>query len=271
MNIDNSTQVISSFAIKQSKLGAAMHNAAYEYLQANYIYIPFTVEDCENAIKGMKALHFRGSSISMPYKQEVMQFIDTIDPVALAIGAVNTVVNNNGSLTGYNTDWVGATQALQEVTPLENRKVALLGAGGAARAIVYALKQHHAHIIIFNRTATKGENLAKDFDADFGGDLEAVKGIDDYDILINATSVGFLSQTNELPIQTDAIPRNKVAFDVVFNPIETAFLKVAKTKQCRTISGYRMLIYQAIAQVELYVGRKVPFEVMEEALFKVLL
>src|SRR3989344_2620140 len=113
--VDNETKIVSSIAIKQSKIGAAMHNAAFEHLRLNFLYIPLTVSDCKNAIAGVRALNFRGTTVSMPHKQEVMKYLDKIDPISQKIGAVNTVSNDNGFLTGYNSDWIGAMNALKEM------------------------------------------------------------------------------------------------------------------------------------------------------------
>lgn len=123
MSIDSHTNFISSFSIKKSKFWAAMHNAAYQQLESNFIYVPFAVKDIKIAIEWLKVMDFKWSAISMPYKQEVMQYLDDIDETAQTIGAVNTIVNKNGKLTGYNSDWIWAIQALKEVTPLEKRRL----------------------------------------------------------------------------------------------------------------------------------------------------
>jgi len=269
MIIDNETKVISSIAIKQSSLGAAMHNSGFRHLGLNFVYIPLTVADCKNAVAGIRALNFRGSTVSMPHKQEVIKYLDKIDPVAKKIGAVNTISNESGVLTGYNSDWIGAIEALKEVTKLKNRVVCLIGAGGAARAISYGLKENKSDVVIFDRTVSKAMKLSKTFDLRLGGDLENLKKFqEDYDILINATSVGFYPNTNDSIVDKEMIQLGKVAMDVVFNPRETLFLKYAKTRKCSIVPGYRMLIHQALFQFELFTGRKPPFKVMEHALLK---
>lgn len=270
MQIDNETKIVSSIAIKQSKLGAAMHNSAYQYFGLNFIYIPLTVSDCKCAVAGIRALNFRGSAVSMPHKQEVMKYLDKIDPIAKKIGAVNTVSNDNGILMGYNSDWIGAMDALKKVCNLQNKIVVLIGAGGAARAIAYGLKENGAKAIIFNRTPEKAEILANEFDLEFGGSIEEIQKLEDYDILINATSTGFYPNVDESIVDESALKKNKIVMDVVFNPLETPLLKFAKNKNCKVVPGYRMLIYQALFQFELFTGKKVPFKIMEKALIDIL-
>lgn len=269
MQIDVETKIISSIASKQTNLGAVMHNAAYQYLKANIVYIPFTVSDCKNAISGVRALNFIGSTVSMPYKQEVINYLDKIDEVAREIGAVNCILNENGNLTGYNSDWVGAMEAIKERTELNEKTVVLIGGGGAARAIAYGLKKNKAKTIIFNRTAKKAKEIAEKFNIEFGGDLEKVKKVADYDILINATSIGFYPDTNSV-LDASSLKENKIVLDVVMKPLETTFQKIAKQKNCLVIPGYRMLIYQALFQVEMFTGKKAPFKIMEKALLEVL-
>jgi shikimate dehydrogenase len=269
MRIDNETKVTGSISGKPSKLGAAMFNAAYQHLSLNILHIPFTVVDIKNAIAGIRALNIVGSAVSMPHKEEVMKYLDKIDPTAKKIGAVNTIANTNGVLTGYNSDWIGAIEALKEVTDLKNKNVVLIGAGGAARAIAYGLKESDSKVILFNKTQEKGKRLADEFDLEFGGSLDKIGKIDDYDILVNATSAGF-HNGNESVVEEEALKENKIVMDVVFVPTETKLLKLAKKKGCRVVPGYRMLIHQALFQFELYTDKKAPFEVMEKALLEVL-
>ncbi len=269
MMINDKTKICGSIAIKQSELGSIMHNTAYNNLGVNFIYIPFTVSHCKSAIEGIRALKFRGCSVSMPYKQEVMKYLDKIDPVAQEIGAVNTIVNDDGVLTGYNSDWIGAIKALKEITELKNKKVVLVGAGGASRAISYGLKKSQCNkVTIINRTVDKGKALADDFGFEFGGDIEKINEVIDYDILINATSVGFFPNENNSIINEKDLKNDKVVMDIVIKPLETPLLEFAKKKNCKTISGYRMLIYQALFQIEKYSGKKAKFEVMEKALLE---
>lgn len=270
MQIDNETRILGSIAGNQSNLGTTMHNAVYEAMGLNCVYLALNVKNVKNAVEGLRALNFRGSAVSMPHKQGVMKYLNEINPIAKKIGAVNTILNENGILTGYNSDWTGAIDALKEKTNLENKKVALIGAGGAARAIAYGLKKSKSKVVIFNRTVEKAKELAKEFDLEFGGNIENFKKIQDYDILINATSIGFYPQSNKSIIEKDQLKENKIVMDIVFKPLETLLLRYAKSKNCITIPGYRMLIYQALFQIKLWTNKKAPFEVMEKALLTVL-
>jgi shikimate dehydrogenase len=261
MIVSDTTRIAGSLAGKQSKIGSVMHTAAYEAMHEDMIYIPFTVTDVKSAIAAIRALHFVGTAVSMPHKQEVMKYLDKIDPVAKEIGAVNTVLNRNGILTGYNSDWIGAMAALKEVCTIRNKKVALLGAGGAARAIAYGLKANKAVVTIYNRSEKKGKMLAKDFGHAYGGRPNQAK---DYDILINATSVGFLDEKSII----SSVKEGTIVMDVVFNRKETPLLKIARN--CRHVYGYKMLIYQAIFQIELWTGKSPSFKVMETALLNAL-
>lgn len=264
--VDNATRVIGSFASRQGKLGAAMHNAAYTHLKENLIYIPFAVTDCKNAVAGMRALNFRGAAVSMPHKEEVMKYLDKINPVAKAIGAVNTISNDDGILTGYNSDWIGAMRALEESCDLSRKTVVLLGAGGAARAIAYGLQKNHARVHVYNRTRERAIRLAREFGLASGKGLGELSPDVKYDILINATSAGFADQENVMPIEDAVIHEKKVVMDVVYKPVETLLLRCAKRKKCTIIPGNRMILHQAVFQVELFTGKKAPLAIMENAL-----
>jgi shikimate dehydrogenase len=269
MQITKETSLLVSFASQQNSLGAAMHNAAYAAIGENVVYVPVTTDDIKNAIAGVRGFNLRGNTVSMPHKQTVMQYLDKIDPIAEKIGAVNTVSNDNGILTGYNSDWVGAMSALKEVTELEDKKVIVIGAGGAARAIVYGLVENKAQVTIYNRTADKAKELAETFGVTFGGDMAALNSASDYDIVVNATPVGSAkSESNESIVGETFFKPGTIAMDVVTVPTETTFLKHAKAKGAKVIPGYRMLIHQALFQIELFTGKKAPFEVMEQALME---
>lgn len=266
MNVDQNTSIVGSISSKQSSLGSDMHNAAYESLNLNFLYIPFTIKNCRDAVMGLRALNFRGFTVSMPFKQEVTNYIDDIDITAQKIGAVNTVLHDHNKLTGYNSDWIGATQALKEVADLKGKRVALLGAGGAARAIAYGLNICQAVVTIYNRNEEKGKSLAASFDHEFGGSISDFPK-KEYDVLINATSVGF-DEPDQTLVDKKALANDKIVMDVVFNRLETRLLKIAKVKHCKVIPGYRMLIHQALFQFKLFTGHEAPFSVMEKTLIQ---
>ena len=247
-----------------------IHNAGYQALGIDYVYIPFQVKDIKRAIEGIRGLKIRGASITMPYKANVMEYIDEIDEVAEKIGAVNTIVNNNGALTGYNTDYLGALKALEEVTALEGKKAVLIGSGGAASAIALGLKKNGAKLVILNRTEEKAKRLAEMFDAEDSGGLKKLDEVSSADILINATSVGMWPQANQSLVPKNLLHNRLVVFDTVYNPKETRLLIEARERGCTIVYGYKMFLYQAATQFELFTGHQAPLKVMESVLTQAL-
>jgi len=254
-----------SISSHPSPLGVAMHNAAYQVTGLPFTYVAFGIEDTRQAVLAMRYLGIRGLGVSMPHKIAVMPYLDAVDDTAVKIGAVNTVVNDNGRLTGYNTDWIGAVQALEEKTPIAGKRSVVVGAGGAARAIVYGLINRQSQVTVYNKTVSKGKNLAKDFGAQFGGGLAELNAAGDYDIVVNATSVGFHAPDQSV-IPPSILREDKVVLDVVFIPPESKLVRDARSRGCIAIPGTRMLVHQAAYQFELYTGQPAPFEVMEKAL-----
>lgn len=244
-----------------------MHNAAYQALRLNFAFLAFRVSDVKQALEGLRAIGARGIVVTIPHKQEVMQYVDMVDETAKEIGAVNTIVNDNGVLKATNTDWTGAMRALKEKTSIAGKTVAVLGAGGAARAIIYGLKKENAlKILIFNRSVKKAQNLAKEFDVDSAFPLTDEAKISGSDIIINTTSVGMEPKENESPISEDYIHKHHVVFDIVYTPRETKLLQLAKKKGATLVYGDKMLLYGAMTQFELFTGQKAPQKVMEDAL-----
>ncbi len=254
----------------EHSLSPLIHNAGYQALGIDYVYLPFLVKDFKQAIAGIRGLGIRGASITMPYKTIAIEYVDEIDQLALATGAVNTMVNNDGVLTGYNTDYHGAVKALEEATPLEGKRAVLVGGGGAATAIALGLKRGGAKLVILNRTEEKAKRLGEMLDAeDFGG-MDRLNEIASADILINATSVGMWPKTNESIIPKDILHNRLTVFDIVYNPRETKLLAEAREKGCAVIYGYKMLLYQAAMQFELFTGQQPPLSIIESALTKAL-
>lgn len=245
-----------------------MHNAGFEHLGLNYVYLAFEVDDLAGALAGMRALDIRGFSVSKPLKISIIPYLDEIDETARAIGAVNTVLNENGKLKGLNSDWIGAIRALEEQVSLQGKRVVVLGAGGVARAIVYGLKQRGAEISILNRTPEAARKLASDFGCSTPADPANFLQLPEYDVLINATSVGFVPNVNEAPVSRSVLRQGAAVLDVVFNPMETLFLQLAKEAQCRVVYGTRMLVLQGAFQFKLFTGHEAPVEVMETALIR---
>lgn len=254
-----------SLSVHPAPLGRAMHEAGYAALGLRFTYVPFRVTSLAGAIAGMRALGIRGLGVSHPFKQEVIPYLDALDPVAARIGAVNTVVNDDGRLVGHNTDWIGAILALEEVTSLERVRVLLLGAGGAARAIAYGLRERSVTFTIANRDPAKAAVLADAVGADAVG-LESLSRASEYDVVINATSRGMVGQDPSSPVPPEAIRHGQIVMDIVYKPIETALVAIAQQRGAIAVHGGRMLLHQAARQFELYTGRPAPLDAMDAAL-----
>jgi shikimate dehydrogenase len=253
-----------------------MHNAAFEALKLDYVFLAFRVKpaEVESAVNGMRALNIRGLNITMPHKSTVIKHLDRVDLSAQIVNSVNTVLNKENLLFGFNTDGVGALKALKENgVELKGRKVLLLGAGGAARAIAYTMAKEADELAVLNRTVKQAQALAKLLEKSFNkkistGSLSPTdiqSNLKDSDILINATSVGMKPRTEESPVPLKLLRSNLAVMDIVYNPLETKLAKEAKAAGARVVSGVEMLIYQGAASFELWTGKSAPIEVMRQA------
>jgi shikimate dehydrogenase len=242
----------------------AMHNAAYAALGLDAVYLAFDVAPggLAAAIAGARALGVRQLSISIPHKEAVIPLLDRVDDTARAIGAVNTIVREGAALVGSNTDWLGIARALERETTLAGKTAVVLGAGGTARAAVYALRERGAHAIVLNRTPGKAASLARELGATRSGALEELAAIP-YDVLINTTSVGLRS--DESPAAASALRSGAVVLDAVYDPLETRMLRDARSRGARPISGKWMLIEQAREQLLAWSGERIDARVMEDA------
>lgn len=254
-------------------LSPAMHNEAYKYLHIDgeYIYLGanIKIEKLKDAVDAVRALHIRGLTCTIPHKVKVLKYIDEVDKTAQMIGAANTIVNTNGVLKGYNTDWFGVVTPLEEMTYLKDKNISVIGAGGASRAIVYGMKERGAKVAIYNRTIESARQLAHEFDCKVYP-IQDHRRILESDIIVNATSVGMGDLEGQSPIPENALRKEQIVFDIVYTPYETELLKMAKKKGARLIHGMEMLLYQGTAQFELYTGIKAPVEVMKKTLLSAL-
>ena len=253
-----------------------MHNAAFARLGIDYLYVPFRVRKGElsQAIEGMRALNIKGLNVTIPHKVAVIPLLDKLDPLVEGIGAVNTIVNDDGVLTGYNTDATGFLQALLEegVEP-EGKNVVILGAGGASRAISFILAQRGAHLVILNRKLDKAEELAQrisQVNALKLNEENLSRALEGANILVNATSVGMSPDVDETPLPTRLLRPGLVVFDIVYNPIKTRLLQEAKRAGARTIGGLDMLVWQGALAFERWTGQKAPLDLMKREAIKVL-
>ncbi|MDR0267939.1 shikimate dehydrogenase [Paenibacillus sp.] len=251
-----------------------MHQAALSALGLPGAYVPMHVKrgQVAEAIAGIKALGFRGINVTIPHKLEVIPYLDHLDETALRIGAVNTIVNDHGILTGYNTDGIGYVRSLKEeaVSELKGKKIMVLGAGGAARGIVHALSlESPDRICIANRTADKAEAIAAEWK-----DLADIRGISlqelpvylkETDILINTTSVGMHPHVAETPVNVDLIPERIVVSDLIYNPLQTRLLAESERKGCKVHGGLGMFVNQGAYALEYWTGLPAPVAAMRSA------
>lgn len=250
-------------------LSGVMHNAAFKKLKLNYSYLLFEPHNLKEIIHGFKQLHFSGFNITMPFKMEVMKFLDKIDPTAKKIGSVNTVVIKNNKLIGYNTDGIGAVNALKKVVRLKGKRVLLLGSGGAGKSISFYLKKEKTKVTLADRTDAKAKKLAKKLKVK-QIPLKSIKSLENYDILINATPVGMKPETMKTPINTNLLRKDLIVFDIIYEPPQTKLLKEAKKKGCKTINGLEMLLEQGFVGFKIFTGRNPPKKIMRRAVLKVL-
>lgn len=243
--------------VKQS-FSPLMHNASFSKLNINASYMAFDIEheEIEKALLGLKAMNFIGCNVTKPHKLAVMPFLDHIDENATQIGAVNTIVNKEGKLYGYNTDMFGFIESIKsrDLT-LENKTVAVLGTGGAAKAVVVGLLNEKVkEILIFSRDILKANSFLADINHDGKLSSHTYKDISNqtYDYIINTTPIGMHKDDPSIINVTRAGHDDTVFYDLIYNPKETTFLREARESGRQTINGLDMLIYQGIAALELW-------------------
>ncbi len=260
-----------------------MHNAAFRELGLDYLYVPFRVkkEELGKAVEGIKALNIRGLNVTLPHKVAIIPLLDELDYLAERIGAVNTIVNDDGVLKGYNTDATGFLQALLErgIEP-KGKNVVILGAGGASRAICFILAERGAHLVILNRLLELdwAKELASNISRVFTSEVEALelnegnlaRVLGESDILVNATSVGMSPNTGETLVPFNLLKSSLIVYDIVYNPIKTRLLREAEAAGAKTISGVDMLVWQGALAFVLWTGLKAPVKLMREQVVKAL-
>ena len=233
-------------------LSPAMHNAAFGKTGMNAVYLAFETDSTEAACQAMRSLGIRGYSVTIPNKESIMQFLDHVDETAIEIGAVNTVRNDSGRLSGTNTDWIGAVKALGAKGGIKGRRAVVIGAGGSARAVVYGLVREGAEVAIFNRTVERARRLAEQFGCEYSG-LEALDSAEG-DIIVNTTSIGMSPDDDKMPVTRGQLERFSLVMDIVYSPLETMLLKTARELGLEVVYGLDMLLYQAVGQFEYWTG-----------------
>ena len=254
-------------------LSPNIHNAAFRHSKLDHTYIAYKIPAGELAagIEALKAIKIAGFNVTIPHKIEMMKFLDEMDTTCKVIGAVNTVLNENGKLKGYNTDMIGFLNPIKKKNfTIKNSQVLLLGAGGAARAIITAMiKEKASKISIVNRTQENANKLA-DFAKKIGGNVdtisihEANKLITDYKFIINSTSIGMRNEPS--PISTENIGKNSIVYDIVYQPINTDLIKKSKENGATIIYGYEMLLSQAACSFEIWHKMEAPYDAMKNVL-----
>jgi len=254
-----------------------MQNAAFREMGVNAVYLAMEVEPrmLAQAVRGFKALNILGFNVTIPHKIKIMKYLDSLDSTATTIGAVNTVVNRDGRLVGYNTDGTGALEALRKsgIDP-KGRRIVLMGAGGAARAIAFTLAEIAQRMVIVNRTVSRAKMLAREVQKTTQSPV-IYRSLNSpilknelltSDLLVNATSVGMNPRGSETPIDTSLLRTDLDVFDIVYSPVETTLLKEAMKVGAKSVSGLTMLVSQGAQSFELWTSLKAPTPIMTAAL-----
>lgn len=273
--IDTETALFGVFGapVRHSR-SPLMMNRAFASVGFNGLYAAFHVEpeQLAQAVGGIRALGFRGVNVTIPHKVQVMAYLDEIDDGARQIGAVNTIVNDNGKLIGYNTDGIGYARSLQEEAGFEpsGKHIVLLGAGGAARGVAWALaRQHPASLTIANRTPEKAQELAlalAPYTDTLGVSYDALAGrLAQADLVVNTTSAGMHPHTSLMPLDPALLPAGALVSDLIYNPLTTRFLERAAAQGARTHGGLGMFIYQGAYAFEYWTGLSAPVQAMRQA------
>jgi shikimate dehydrogenase len=242
-------------------LSPIIFETAFKHLGLDYSYLKQEVKEGElgNIVDRLRSGEFNGLSITVPFKKKIISYLDSLTDEAKAIGAVNFVYISDGRVVGGNTDWIGFYRALTEVVEVKGKNILIYGAGGAARACLFALANREANIFLTNRTKERGESLTKEFNVQYVNSANLPK----VDILINATSSG-LTDPGELLVTKKWLSKVDVVFDLFYG--ESALVKEAKGQGLKIIDGKKMLLHQAALQFKIFTSIEAPIKVMERAL-----
>jgi len=249
-------------------LSPLMHNLAFQQKKINAVYLPFLVHDLKDFLRANKPLGIAGFSVTLPHKEKILRYLDDCDPLAAVIGAVNTVVvRSNGKLYGCNTDYVGVLRALERRVRLQGSRALIFGAGGAARAVAFALAQAGSIVCISARRMKEAEKLARAV----GGEAVSRARIrkEFFDAIVSATPVGMHPKSNQSPLTANEL-NCRLVFDTVYRPMKTRLLQLAEKRGIETVSGIEMFIAQGTAQWEIWTEQRAPAALMRKAVLTAL-
>lgn len=257
-------------------MSPAMHNDLFTHYNMDAVYLPFQVKASElrSAVKGLKALGAQGFNVTVPHKSAIIPFLDGVDELAMNIGAVNTVVNQDGLLIGYNTDGPGFMRGLEGYIPsVSDQKILIIGAGGAARAIYFTLAQNTPLAVdIANRTVETAAQLVGECPFRVSSKAislhEANQYLDQYDLIIQTTMIGMYPKVSEQPVDLLHLKKQALVCDIIYNPLNTQFLQEAKVKGARIQNGIDMFVYQGALAFEKWTGIFPDIERMRENVLK---
>ncbi|CCK80155.1 shikimate dehydrogenase [Desulfobacula toluolica] len=277
--IDSKTKLYCIFGkpVTHSK-SPLIHNACFQKHHMNSVYLAFEIDEISDGVKAMRTLNIKGASVTIPFKESIMKYLDEIDEEALSIGAVNTVVNRNGKLIGYNTDYKAAVSPLRPFC-IMNKKVCIIGAGGAAQAVAYGIHKEKGKLVIINRNKERGKKLASKYNAEFismdkmnqteiNKDAINKTGIINADIIINTTSIGMSPDIETCAFPSTLLDSRMIVMDIVYTPLKTKLLSIAQSKGCTTIDGLSMFLHQGAAQFKLWTDILPDIKLMRQTIIK---
>jgi shikimate dehydrogenase len=257
-------------------LSPAMMNAVFRSLGIPAVYVALQSDCFAEDLKTLEKTGFRGLSVTIPHKESACRLVSSLDDTAKAIGAVNTLMRIPGGWAGCNTDWLGAIRALKQKTPLAGRRALVIGAGGAARAVIHGLKHEGARATVANRGIERGEVLAREFGCGFIrlSDLERPDAGRSFDVVVQCTPVGLRGGESASLVSKAFFHPGMVVMDTVYRPLRTPFSILAEEAGCAIVPGLEMLLHQGVAQLEWWLGVSIPDDggvhVMREALMEAL-
>ncbi|MHA1271713.1 MAG: shikimate dehydrogenase [Candidatus Helarchaeota archaeon] len=263
----------------EHSLSPRMHTEAFNKIGFNCVYLACKIEkkNLKTTVESIKVLNMIGANVTIPHKVEIMKYLDEIDPIAVDIGAINTIVNKNGKLYATNTDGIGAVRSLRESgIKLKNTNVVMIGAGGVARPIAFYLLKEINQLYITDIRDSAASNLQSALEKRYPGKVSIFQSnnenlknvIEMSNLLINCTPVGMFPKINETPVPKSLLRDDLNIFDVVYNPLETQLIKDAKSIGAKAVGGIKMFLYQGVEGFELWTGKKAPVELMEKIIIE---